>query len=77
MLTAIILTIVLIHIFLFIVRCSFVVCISSSKLAVFKISLSAIFHTIDDFLIFQEGFPPPFFDTSWFGSMAWRDRSIL
>ena len=60
MLTAIILTIVLIHIFLFIVRHFFVVCILSSKSAVFKISLS--FHTIDDFLIFQEGFQLPFFD---------------
>ena len=62
MLTAIILTIVLIHIFLFIVRYFFVVCIRSSKSAVFKISLSAIFHTIDYFLIFQEGFQLPFFD---------------
>ena len=62
MLTAIILTIVLIHIFLFIVRYFFVACIRSSKSAVFKISLSAIFHTIDDFRIFQEGFQLPFFD---------------
>ena len=63
MLTTIILTIVLVHIFLFIVRYFFLVCIRSSKSAVFKISsFPAIFHTIDDFLIFQEGFQIPFFD---------------
>ena len=62
MLTAIILTIVLIHIFLFIVRYFFTVSIRSSKSAVSEISLSAIFHTIDYFLIFQEGFHLPFFD---------------
>ena len=40
------------------VHCSifFVVCIQSSKSVIFKIYLSAIFHTIDDCLIFQEGF---------------------
>ena len=62
MLTAIILTLVLIYIFLFIVRYFFVVCIRSAKSAVFKISLSAIFHMVDDFLIFQEDFQLPFFD---------------
>ena len=45
-----------VHIFLFIVRYFFVVCIGSSKSVVFIISLSAIFSTIDDILIFQEGF---------------------
>ena len=55
MLRAIILTLVLVHISLFIVRYFFVVCIRSSKSVVFKISLSAIFHRIDDFLIFPEG----------------------
>ena len=53
MLTLIILTIVLVHISLFIVRYFFVVCIRFSKSAVFRISLSTIFHTIDDFLIFK------------------------
>ena len=62
MLTAIILTLVLIYIFLLIVRYFFVVCIRSAKSAVFKVSLSAIFHTVDDFLIFQESFQLPFFD---------------
>ena len=61
MLTAIILTIVLIHNFnSFFPFHFFVPCILSSKSAVFKISLS--FHTIYDFLIFQEGFQLPFFD---------------
>ena len=36
--------------------------IQSSTSAVFKISLSTIFHTIDDFLIFQEGFQLLFLD---------------
>ena len=54
MLRAIILTLVLVHIFLFIV------CIQSSVSVVFKITLSAIFLTIDDFLIFQDGFQLPF-----------------
>ena len=62
MLTRIIFTIVLVHIFLFIARYFLVICIRSSKSAVFKISLLAIFHTIDDFLIFQEGFQLSFFD---------------
>ena len=58
MLRAIILTLVL-------VSCSFldiflVVCIRSSKSVIFKISLSAIFHTADNFLISQEGFQLPF-----------------
>ena len=47
---------ILVNIFLFIVRYFFVVCIRSSKSAVFQvfiISLSAIFYTIDDILIFQ------------------------
>ena len=56
MLTAIILTLVLVRIFLIIVEYFFVVCIRSSKSAVCKISLSAVFRTIDDFLIFQKGF---------------------
>ena len=34
----------------------FVTCIQSSKSTVFIISLSAIFHTIDDILILQKGF---------------------
>ena len=62
MLRAIILTLLLVHTSLFIVRYFFIVCIRSSKSAVFKISLSAIFHTIDDFLILQEGFQLPLFD---------------
>ena len=62
MLTAIIVTLVLVHIFLSNVSCFFIICSQSAKSAVFKISLSAIFHTIDDFLIFQEGFQLPFFD---------------
>ena len=53
---------VLVHIFRFIVRYFFVVTIRSSKSAVFIISLSAIFHTIDDVLTFQEDFQLPFFD---------------
>ena len=53
---------VLVHIFLFIVRYFFVVCNGSSESAVFIIYLSAIFYTIDDVLIFQEGFQFPFFD---------------
>ena len=53
---------VLVHIFLFIVRYFFVVCNESSESAVFIIYLSAIFYTIDDVLIFQEGFQFPFFD---------------
>ena len=53
---------VLVHIFRFIVRYFSVVSIRSSKSAVLIISLSAIFHTIDDILIFQEGFQLPYFD---------------
>ena len=53
---------VLVHIFLFIVRYFFVVCNGSSESAVFIIYSSAIFYTIDDVLIFQEGFQFPFFD---------------
>ena len=62
-LNAIILTIILVHIFLLIVRYVFVSCNRSAKSAVFKTSLSVIFHTIDDFLIFQESFQLPFFDS--------------
>ena len=62
MLTGIIVTLVLVHIFLSNVSCFFIICIQSAKSAAFKISLSAIFHTIDDFLIFQEGFQLPIFD---------------
>ena len=53
---------VLVHIFLFIVRYFFVVFNGSSESAVFIIYLSAIFYTIDDVLIFPEGFQFPFFD---------------
>ena len=68
---------VLVHIFLFIVRYFFVVCIRSSKSIVFIISLSTIFYTIDGILIFQEGFQLPFFDAGYFGSVALRNSSIL
>ena len=50
----------------------FVVCIRSSKSAVFIISLSPIFHPIDDILIFQEDFQIPFFDAGQFSSVTWR-----
>ena len=68
---------VLIHISLFIVSLFtvhrfFVVCIRSSKSAVFIISLSVMFYTIDDILLLQEGIQLPFFDAGWFGSVAWR-----
>ena len=54
----------------------FVVCIRSSKSAVFIISLSPIFHPIDDILIFQEDFQIPFFDAGQFSSVTWRNRGI-
>ena len=63
MLRAIILMLDLVYISLFIVRYFFVVCIRSSKSALFKISLRAILHTIDDFVIFQEGFQLAPFDS--------------
>ena len=57
MLTAIILTIVLAHIFRFIVRyfLSFVLDLLNQPYSKF--------HAIDHFLIFQERFQLPFFDT--------------
>ena len=55
-------TLVLVYIFLFIVRLFFVVCIRSSKSVVFKISLSSIFHAINVFLLFQQGFQLPYFN---------------
>ena len=64
---------VLVHIFLFIVAYYFVICIRSSKSAVFIISLSVIFHTIDDILMFQEDFQLPFLNFHFY--FFWRGEA--
>ena len=59
-----------VHTFLLIVK-FFVVCIRSSKSAVFIISLSA------NILLFQEGFQLQLFDAAKFCSVVWRNRGIF
>ena len=58
------------YVFLFIVRYFSVVCIGSSQSALFIMSLSTIFYTIDDILKFQEGFQFPFFDAGFSGAVV-------